>query len=131
MQRDSLRFVEDNHRTSQVVQLAAARRAIGKQAFKELDICGYNDGGCPIFHGATEFFTSLPLYEFGFVNCRMVFENHFVAKYFAEDGCGLVNYRIKGNRIYDALKPMCFGMVKGEGEGGQGFAAASRYVERE
>ena len=55
IERQHLRFVEDDDAVRDVVQFAAARGAVGKEAFEELYGGGDDDGRVPVFCGVAQF----------------------------------------------------------------------------
>jgi len=60
--RQTLRFVQQDHRIHQVVQLATGRRPVGKQRLQQLDVGGQYDWRIPVLGQET----SLPvLVSFG------------------------------------------------------------------
>ena len=55
IERQHLRFVEDDDAVRDVVQFAAARGAVGKEGFEELHGGGHDNRRVPVFRGKAQF----------------------------------------------------------------------------
>ena len=91
-------LVEHDDAADQVVQLAAARGASGKQALEELDIGGDDDRRVPVLAGETRAGGFLPIVEFG---VAVVFDDVLVTEHGAEDVGRLFDDRGIGNGVDD------------------------------
>ena len=134
LQGKRLGLVEHHHAAGYVVQLAAARRPVGEEAFEELDRRGDDDGRIPVLHGEAELVSPLAFGDALLVEGAMVFEDEFavlVPQGRPELGRGLLDDAGKGDDVDDALEPVLERMLQGEGERGEGLAAPRGHRQRE
>lgn len=84
-----MRFVEDDDGTSDVVQLAAARGAVGKEGFEELHGGDNDNGRVPVFRSEAQFVFGGFALQFAVVEGAVVFQHGLLAQFakgFAELG---------------------------------------------
>ena len=129
--RDGLRLVEDQHRTRQIVELAAARGARGEQALEELDVGRDDHRRRPVLHRQLQLVPSLPVLHRLLVESRMVRQRDALAQHALEHLHRLVDDRGEGDGVDDAPQPVAAGVVEREAERGERLAAAGRHGQGE
>ena len=80
LERQHLRFVEDDDGTCDVVQLAAARGAVGKEGFEELHGGGHDNRRVPVFRGKAQFVFGGFVLQFAVVESAVVFQHGLFAQ---------------------------------------------------
>ena len=80
IERQHLRFVEDDDRACNVVQLAAARGAISKEGFEELHGGGHDNRRVPVFRGKAQFVFGGFVLQFAVVESAVVFQHGLFAQ---------------------------------------------------
>ena len=127
-----LRFVKDDDAARNVVQLAAAGRAVGKQGFKELYGGRDDHGGVPIF--GCQCFAVKARVKFAFrhrkICAGMVLYDVFFTQYPAEHLGGLVDDRGVGDHVDDARFPLRCRVRQRKRQRGNRFAAAGGHRQR-
>ena len=134
IERQHLRFVEDDDGACDVVQFAAARGAVGKEGFEELHGGGHDNRRVPVFRGKAQFVFGGLILQFAVVEGAVVFQYGLFAQFakgFAEFGGILFDDAGERNDVNDAPHSVPFAMFQCERHGSEGFAAAGRHGERE
>ena len=125
--REGLSFVEDHNTVGNVVQLAAAAAAVCIKRFKELDGCGNDYRGIPVFAGqdlaALKRGQVLPLGDL-IIDGRKVGQNVFCTQQFRKGGGSLVDDRGVRDHIDHAVHFLVGGMFQRKRKGGKGFTAS-------
>ena len=80
IERQHLRFVEDDDGACDVVQLAAARGAVGKEGFEELHGGGHDNRRVPVFRGKAQFVFGGFVLQFAVVESAVVFQHGLFAQ---------------------------------------------------
>nr|WP_244314552.1 hypothetical protein [Paracoccus pantotrophus] len=120
--RQGLRLVQHDHRTGDIVQLAAARRTHREKTFEELHIGRDDQRRGPVLHGKAQLVLALRIGPF-VVDGRMMLQ-HGITKKTAKNGCSLVDDRSIRNREYDPAMPVAHRVVQRKTQRGQRLAAA-------
>ena len=129
-----LGFIKNNHTLSQVVQFAAARRFIGKQRLKELNVGCDNNRNVPILRSQFQFVQNV----FGLVVRRlrffvalrspikvgMMFKDILFAQTFFEYPRVLLDNRGKRNDIDNVFQSVLDRVIQRKCHRGQRLAAA-------
>ena len=129
-----LRFVEDDDGACDVVQLAAARGAVGKEGFEELHGGGHDNRRIPVFRGKAQFVFGGLILQFAVVESAVVFQHGLFAQFakgFAKFGGILFDDAGERDDVNDAPHVVLFGVFQSERHGSEGFATAGRHGERE
>ena len=109
------------------MQFAAARGAVGKEAFKELDGGGDDDGRVPVFTGVAQFVAGVAVLQFAVIEGAVLFQHRRFAERaegVAEGGGVLLNDAGKGDDVDDAPLSVLARVFEGKRHRGVGFAAA-------
>ena len=80
IERQHLRFVEDDDGACDVVQFAAARGAVGKEGFEELHGGGHDNRRVPVFRGKAQFVFGGFVLQFAVVESAVVFQHGLFAQ---------------------------------------------------
>ena len=81
IERQHLRFVKDDDGACDVVQLAAARGAVGKEGFEELHGGGHDNRRVPVFRGKAQFVFGGLILQFAVVEGAVVFQHGLFAQF--------------------------------------------------
>ena len=122
--RQKLRFIQNDDAANEVMQLATARGASGEQAFEQLHVGGDDKRCCPVFAGKPRALGFLLLIHF---DIAVMFDDVFLTKNLAENGRCLFDDAGVRNRVDDAPLLVQAGMAQGKGQAGEGFPAAGRH----
>ena len=102
-QRQGLSLIQDDDAVGQMMQLAAARGAVGEQAFEQLHVGGENNGRRPILHRQTQLILLFQAGRLFRLNGAVMLQNDPVPQNLSENGGGLIDHRGKGNGVDDPL----------------------------
>ena len=133
IERQHLRFVEDDDGACDVVQLAAARGAVGKEGFEELHGGGHDNRRVPVFRGKAQFVFGGLILQFAVVEGAVVFQYGLFAQFakgFAKFGGILFDDAGERNDVNHTSHTVLFGVFQRKSHGSESFAAAGRYGER-
>lgn len=134
IKRQHLRFVENDDGACDVVQLAAARGAVGEEGFEELHGGGYDNRRVPVLRGKAQFVFGNLILQFAVVEGAVVFQHSLFAQFaegFAKFGGILFDDAGEGDDVNHAPHSVPFGVFQRERHGSEGFAAAGRHSESE
>ena len=124
MRRKCLSFVEDDHAFHNIVELAALRWFITKDAFEKLDGGRHDERRRPILAGEPQpnSFQSLPLFSvFRELKGTVMFQHRVLAQYFAVNLGRLIDYAGVGESDYHTLKAVHTSMLKSKGQSTKGL----------
>ena len=133
IERQHLRFVEDDDGACDVMQFAAARGAVGKEGFEELHGGGHDNRRVPVFRGKAQFVFSGFVLQFAVVKGAMVFQHSLFAQFakgFAKFGGILFDDAGERDDVNHAPHIVLFGVFQRECHGSESFTAAGRHGER-
>lgn len=133
IERQHLRFVENNDGACNVVQFAAAREDAGKKGFKELHGGGNDNGRVPVFRSEAQLVFGGFALQFAVVEGSVVFQHGLFtqfAKSFTELGGVLFDDAGERNDVNHASHIVPFSVFQRERYGSEGFAAAGKDGER-
>ena len=134
IERQHLRFVEDDDGACDAVQLAAARGAVSKEGFEELHGGGHDNRRVPVFRGKAQFVFGGLILQFAVIEGAVVFQHGLLAQFakgFAELGGVLFDDAGEGDDVDDAAQAVLPGVFQRKRHGSEGFAATGRHGERE
>jgi hypothetical protein len=126
-----LAFIENDDASRDVVEFAAPNGLVREQALEELDACGDDHGGGPIFRAAVQPLVGIFARGFRFrrIGEAVMLEDQTVgavAQRLADrTGVLLDNAQVRRD-VDDAPQAVKMGVLQGEGDGRQGLASSGR-----
>nr|WP_244613545.1 hypothetical protein [Methylosinus sp. Ce-a6] len=136
-QRQGLRFVQNDHRSRDIVQLAASRILVVEQALEELRRCRHHDRRIPIllrqFQLVAHFRRVALAADFGVVEGAVMLQHGTLelAERLAVDIGRLLHHRGERNHHDDPVEIFRNRMIERKGERDQRLAASGRHGESE
>ncbi len=126
--REHLRLVKDQHAVCNVVQLSAARGAVGIERLEELHVGGHDDRRIPVFARERARIRLLILAGI-VVDIVMVLQHVLCAERIAKDRRRLVDDGCIGDDVDHAAKAVLQRVLERKGEGGERLPAAGWHRE--